>query len=105
MEVSYAPRSGNRIEPIEAHWIDIKHELIRPDGSWDISSQTVCTIEVSGKGAKSARFFVVVGLDHSGKPWASITGRKSGDKDTTKTVFASWLDFAARAVARIGGGK
>jgi len=103
MRIEAMPRKGDRITQ-DVDWIDLRPVLINPDGSWDISSQTVCTIDAKGKGNLSARFFVQVGIDHNGKPWASVTGIKP-NTDTTKTVFASWLDFAARAAKVIGGGK
>ena len=105
MRIAYLPQKiGQDKVETDVNYIDIRPELVRPDGSWDISSQTVCTIEAKGRGSLSARFFVVVGIDYRGKPWASITSVKPNTQ-APKTVFASWLDFAARAAKLIGGAK
>lgn len=79
--------------------VQIHSEGHRPDGSWEIHSEQVATVELSGPDGKAARFFVMVGVDHQGKPWASITGRRNGDEDSTKRVGASWINFAARRKA------
>lgn len=100
--VKYLARKGKRVETGDLHWLAVHSEAVRPDGTWDIGSETVCTVELSGPDGKAARFFVVAGIDHNGKPWASITGMRP-KTEVKKVVRASWLDFGARHAARIGG--
>lgn len=92
---------GNEVTTGPLHYVTIKAEGVSPDGSWDTGSTSICTIEMTGPDGKAARFFVSVGLSANGQPYGNITGLKA-NTDTRKTVFASWLDFAKRAAARIG---
>ena len=91
---------GDRVLTPELHWLNIKVDGKAQQGRMP---STVCNVEISnadGRPNLAARFFVTVGIDANGKPYASITGLKP-NSDTTKRVYASWLDFAAL----IGGGS
>lgn len=101
--LSYQPRKGDKVEGADTHWIQIEVEAVRPDGSWDIGSDTVASIYLTGPDGKQARFHVTVGIDHEGRPWGTLTGIRPNSESTGKAC-ASWLDFAKRAAARIGGG-
>ena len=106
MRIRYTPKDGPAVEAeiYPAAVVLYPSIGVQADGSWGIDSESVCTIKINGPDNKEARFFVTVGLDANGRPWAQVCGLRP-TAESKGTAVASWLDFARRAAARIGGAE